>query len=416
MSKYVISLIAILCFLASCNSCNKHKINDLDAIIQSNNDSTIQLFADSTIQEIADSTISELENNVTQSLNDSIIQQPTIHHFEKNIATLSRKTLDQIPVKTSDEKQKKRSNIFLPDFYGEAATSINRYFLVNFENDIFIEKDYYYTNGASLGLIHPAFQHVFLYKMLPTLGRYSLNYNALLLTHAMYTPILPEQTEIDPNDRPFCGTLNLEFMKISTLKEKRMILTTSLKLGVIGQISLASFFQSGVHDKAPTGWQFQVGNDFIINGLVALQKSFWNTKNFDLAGEVEGNFGSFQNNANATIKLKTGKFSSDYEVFHTAKETTFEKNAIKKFQFFFFLEPEVRYVFYNATLNGGLLNHSSLHTFDNQEITHLVFKARGGISIFYKRHGISLSLTAISPEFQGGYSHGWGTINYMFNF
>lgn len=421
MSKYIISLFIVSCLLSSCNSCKKHKLNDLDKSVPVEKNTIKQGLSNSTIQNTYDSTNFELkktaaENTTKKTIKKSIEQQPSIHYFEKNIATLAQKILNQIPVRELNEIKGKSSTASFLDFYHEASTSINRYFLLNFENDIFIEKDYYYTNGASLGLIHPVFRHFFLYKMLPTLGRYSLNYNGLFLTHAMYTPILPEQTEIDPNDRPFCGTLHLELMRISMLKEKRLILTSSLKLGVIGEISLASFFQSGVHDKTPTGWQFQIGNDIIFNGLIAVQKSFWNKENFDLAGKIEGNFGSFQNNINTTVKFKTGKFTSDYEVFHTAKATTFEKNAIKKFQYFFFLEPEIRYVFYNATISGGFLNNTSLHTFENQDITHLIFKARGGITFFYKRHGISLSFTAISPEFHGGYAHGWGSINYLFNF
>lgn len=407
----------ILCvFFASCKSCNKSENKRFEHDKTEQIDTIKQIIRTELIPDYDTCNIVPKKDSVAKG---KITETAQKQDREKKslIRKLSHKKSDTtINVQTVIETPKKSPLPFLPDFYGEAITSMNRYFLLRFDNDIFIEKDYYYTNGASLGIIHPKLQHFFIHKTLPILGCYSLNYNSLTINHEMFTPIDPEQTKIDFDDRPFCGTLFLEFGKISILKEKKLILKSSLKLGVMGEISLASFFQSGIHNKVPTGWDFQIRNDVIINGLISIQKGLLSRRNIDFSGMFETSFGSYMTYLTASPKLKIGTFASSYDVFYTARPNTIEKKSSKKIQYTFFFEPEIRYVIHNATLNGGFFNKNSPHQFKTNEIKHLIFKGKAGITFFFEQHGISFCYIGTSPEFKTGKYHGWGSINYIFNF
>jgi len=76
-------------------------------------------------------------------------------------------------------------------------TSLNSYFIIDFENDIFTNTDYYFTNGAQLSIILPTLQHFYVSKILPSAGKNAMNHYKLSLRQNMYTPINPEATEID---------------------------------------------------------------------------------------------------------------------------------------------------------------------------------------------------------------------------
>ena len=413
-----ISILIATVFLTSCKSCSNSK----DAVFEKSEKEEIQYFDSLKHVFPEDSIFSDdtcrvnLEKIDLKNIKSK--NQRTISYKKKSpVSTIqSKKTDTVIHVRSIIEIPQKRVIPFLPDFYGEALTSMNRYLLLRFDNDIFIEKDYYYTTGAMIGIIHPKLQHFFIHKTLLTLGYHSLNYNFLKINHEMFTPIDPEQTTIDFDDRPFCGTLFLEFGKTSILKEKQLMLQSSLKLGVMGEISLASFFQSGIHNKAPKGWEFQIRNDIIINGLISLQKGFLSRRNTDFSGMIETSFGSYMTYLAASPKLKIGSFASSYDVFYTAKPNTIERSSRKKIQYTFFIEPEIRYVIHNATLNGGFFNRNSPHQFKKNEIKHLVFNGKAGITFFFEQHGISFCYIATSPEFKTGKYHGWGSINYIFNF
>ena len=69
--------------------------------------------------------------------------------------------------------------------------SDNKYLILDFDNDIFAETDYYFTNGAQISLVLPTFNRFPLYRLMPDAGRHSINYFGIGLRQNMYTPIHP---------------------------------------------------------------------------------------------------------------------------------------------------------------------------------------------------------------------------------
>jgi len=63
---------------------------------------------------------------------------------------------------------------------------------------------------------------------------------------------------------------------------------------------------------------------------------------------------------------------------------------------------------YNATLQGGLINTSSIYTLPTGNITRVVAECYGGIVIAYKRVSLEYTKAYITPEFKKGVDHSWG--------
>ena len=99
-------------------------------------------------------------------------------------------------------------------------SSTNRYIAVNFDNDIFNNTDYYYTNGIKIDYIAPIFASSPLaYPMLPY-RKGSMNYHGMTVVQNMYTPTNPDTSSIINGDHPFAAYLYLGHFK-NTLSIKR---------------------------------------------------------------------------------------------------------------------------------------------------------------------------------------------------
>lgn len=343
--------------------------------------------------------------------------QTTLDRFEA-IGTLIERNLTTLhPLPAPGEKKfgKKKIRLSQNDHY-QTLNSLNRYLILRFDNDILAEADYYYTNGISIGMIHPVLQFFPVNKLLPSLGKHAMMYNGLTINHKMYTPRNPEATEIDPDDRPFAGTFYAEFFKISLLPAKKLKLYLGIKLGMIGKASFASTLQKTIHNLDPTGWQFQVSNDFIINLDGSLSKTIFSNSLFEWQTGLSMGIGTYNNYGGLETEIRIGRFAHSDQVFYTARKNTIESSFATSWQYWWYLRPAVKYVLYDATLNGGVFNQESPHRFSTTAIHHEVFMLETGVTMFFKHHGIGLKYVGISPEFKTGSSHLWGGFSYIYNF
>jgi hypothetical protein len=68
-------------------------------------------------------------------------------------------------------------------------------------------------------------------------------------------------------------------------------------------------------------------------------------------------------------------------------------------------------VFYDATLQGGIFNHSSPYTIREKDLSRYVLGASGGLSASFNGISIAFSMYMISPEFATFRRwHKWGRI------
>jgi hypothetical protein len=302
------------------------------------------------------------------------------------------------------------------EFNSESLTSLNSYLFLDFDNDIFTNTDYYYTNGAAITLIHPSFRFLNVSRVLPGLGNKSLNYYAIGIRQNMYTGLNPESTEIDAHDRPFAGFLALSFQRISFLSEKRMRLTTGFTTGVLGSYSLAGAFQSGLHDFPPTGWMYQIDNDVIINFSGEVEKGILARKNIDLSVGLLAQAGTLYTDLSGKLNLRIGRFQSVYKGMPISRKGTIEQKSGPKFQYWISISSGGKWVLHNGTLQGGLFNTNSPYTLNYSEICHFISKIDASLNFYYGQNGLILSFVQISPEFIEGRQHRWGGISLIRNF
>ena len=82
-----------------------------------------------------------------------------------------------------------------------------KYTWLDFDNDLFFKTDRYYTNGLTIGFIHPAIKKSPFRVLLYTKGKKTIQYGGVTLTQEMYTPINTDSQDQQPQDRPYAGTL-----------------------------------------------------------------------------------------------------------------------------------------------------------------------------------------------------------------
>lgn len=345
------------------------------------------------------------------------LSRTEVHYFEENIGQMTSTLAKALPVKTAAKTKFLEKNKVSPELFQKLLNDnkLDRYLLLTFDNDIFAETDYYYTNGFSIGLIHPWFNKRLFYRPMPGLGQSSSNLYGMRIQQQMFTPYNPEAVVINPGDRPFAGVLLAEFFKLNSRSDKGLFLQTSLRLGVIGPASLAGALQSSAHKLKPTGWDYQIANDLLINIDMSLQKAFRISKYIEMAGGVDAGLGSYKTYMGASAQFRAGSFrgfSSNISSSTIGLIPRFDKSI----SYWFFLEPAFHFVAYDATLNGGMLNKNSPHRFSYDQIHHLTTQLNAGFSVFYRNTGLSLRWTRISPEFIGGNKHNWGNISLTHNF
>jgi lipid A 3-O-deacylase len=336
---------------------------------------------------------------------------------QENIGTLLSGPANQLPVNELSDHLKNVSENKKPvNYTGEPTTSINRYFLVDFENDVFTNTDYYFTNGMQISVIAPVFQFFGLNRALPGLGKNTLNYYGIGIRQNMYTGINPEMTEITLNDRPFSGVLYLEFFKFSYDTDRKLKLSSSIRTGVLGSYSLASSLQSGLHDLYPIGWKYQIENDIILNFQGQIEKGIISNRYFEINASVQSSIGTLNTDLGGAFKLRFGRLDNYFNGFYTAKPGTLEYSKVKKMKYWVSAEFNQQFIIYNATLNGGLFQKNSPYILSFNELNHNLTRINIGINCFYKQNGVVLGFTQISPEIKGGRSHRWGSIRLIHNF
>lgn len=298
----------------------------------------------------------------------------------------------------------------------ENVTSPNSYLLLDFENDIFANTDYYFTHGASIGFIHPSFQTIFPNFLFPNAGKSTVNHYGISIRQNIYTGVNPESTAIDENDRPFAGTLFFDFYKVSTNHHKQLRLISGLQMGVIGPASLASTLQSSLHEKFPTGWDFQITNDVLINYNLKLEKRIFNRKSVDLTYNAIAQIGTHQTALGTGLSLRLGGLPFAFNFFPISQANTFEyiKNT-HRFPIWFFANASIKAILHDATLFGGLFNKNRPYVVSRSSTNSINVQIATGIEGAIGRSLVSLKLVYLSPEIKTGTAHRWGAIGFIHN-
>lgn len=278
--------------------------------------------------------------------------------------------------------------------------------------------DRYYTNGIRIDYFYTKKQKAKFPSSLLLKISDGTNIYGWGLAQFMFTPKNIDVTGIQYNDRPYAGALYSIHSLQSTDNIKKIKVTSEIRLGVIGPLSLAKETQTWVHKvinyTKPLGWHNQVPNDIILNYNISIEKQMLHpSKRILVVGIIETFSGTTYNAAGAGFMLRVGKFNNYFE--DISVQQTNEKNKSK---LYVSMKPTVRVVLSNALLQGGLINQISAqnrgYTLSKDQIERLIVLYDVGVTFEKAKYSITISQKLSSSEFKGQYTQEYGNIVMQF--
>jgi lipid A 3-O-deacylase len=305
--------------------------------------------------------------------------------------------------------------------------SSDHYFRINYENDFFSGTDRDYTQGIYIEKVTPGLRGFFLTKVLwqPRSWRQRdcpVKYG-LALEHDMYTPNFLDRPEIQYGDRPYAGVILLKTFLTATDTEGRQRISTLLSTGLIGPDAGGEGMQKAIHHlidyTQPVGWHNQISNDLVLNYQVNYEKELFSCKydagggahytdRFSLATFSSLRLGTLSSKLATGVTIMLGNFYSPFT--HPVDRPG------KKIQWYFYDQPLVNLVGYDATLQGGVFNRSSPYTIAASDVNRLVFQHRYGFILIFHKLFLEYYQTSNTAEFKTSVYHGTGGLQIGFGF
>jgi len=296
----------------------------------------------------------------------------------------------------------------------ETASSV----AISFANDFWEKTDRYFTNGISFYHTDQFYSKSplnFLFLPFVKTDKGIQEYG-IGIVHNMYTPSNVKDLTLQEKDRPFASYLVLEEYKIWINPETKLRVRSEFQLGLIGSYAFGEEMQSFVHkitpSRAPQGWNKQVENDLLVNYNLYFSKGQIVTKSFEwiLNGGLQ--LGTLYSNYSLGMRFRGGKLNP---YFKNLVPASFWQKG--KWHFAFSYDIAAKYVFYDASLQGGMIfNKQTEYSLSKDQVIPWVLNQKVGLSIIYRGHEFVIEQNMLSPEFKSGHSHNWLGIQYRFWF
>lgn len=287
---------------------------------------------------------------------------------------------------------------------GQADTPV---FEFAWSNDFFNQTDRYFSNGFDVAFYHPFMEHApSRVTLLPDKWAEKV-YHGVTLTQHVFTPDRLFESTIDLNDRPYASYLLLGHRKVAFNSYTRLRLQTEFQVGILGRYSGGETLQNGIHDLLPAsrtaiGWDNQLEPDPAMNYSLHIEKGVAASQGIQVIPHAGFRAGIPYTDVEAGLQIRAGKVSDYFSnlglLYH------------KGFSYYFLVDVSGRYVAYNATLQGGLLNESP-HTL--KTINPLVSQVEVGFGFAVKHFTVEYRQYFISPEFRDGLAHKWGMVTFQ---
>ncbi|HTN17934.1 MAG TPA: lipid A deacylase LpxR family protein [Chitinophagaceae bacterium] len=268
---------------------------------------------------------------------------------------------------------------------------------LNYGNDYFTATDYYLTQSILLELTHPALKKNPVTLILLQPATWQVKYG-LAAEHNGYTPTDYVPAHILYGDRPFAGTLSLKSFTIATDTFHKQRWASALSIGVIGPWAGAGDMQTYIHEHTPNalpqGWPNQVANDLLLNYQLSYEKQVLQLGQYGhISATASAKAGTVTTKVNGGLTFMAGLFNNPYASFRIRN---------KRIQLYIYDHPEINFVAYDATLQGGLFNKQSPYTLTSSEISRAVFRNNWGIVAKLGNVYLEYYQSYMTKEFQTG--------------
>lgn len=294
-----------------------------------------------------------------------------------------------------------------------AATHFQKAIGFKFDNDMFFQTDYYYTSGENIFFIHPSISKSPITKIfIPKLNDDDIEYNGIFINHEMYTPTDTPSDTVKAGDRPYAASLSLGQFQVIENAKRGYRLTSTLNIGVIGEFAFGAEIQSLIHNitpsEQPIGWDSQISNDLLLNYSFRFDKRLYEVNGFEWLASTYTTLGTVNTDISASTKIRVGLMDTYFSSYSPKKQSGF-KTWLE-------LGYSLKFVVYNAYLQGGVFNRTSPYVKDASEIKRLISTFEAQFILQYNKHRLIFDSYHLSPEFNDSMSHAWGRITYQYWF
>lgn len=318
--------------------------------------------------------------------------------------------------------------LWLPGLVGRAASapadtlrplSPVRRLSYTYANDLFFRTDYYFTQGMTLTLVHPALARLPVRHLLAAGPAGSTQQHGFALRYDGFTPLRIQDPFIRVGDRPYAAYLYASFFRVSTHAARRQRLTTALEIGFIGPAAGGKELQTAIHrvtgNAEPRGWDFQIRNAPIIGYRVAFEKQLAAIPGrVEVLGSTEAVLGTLHTNAGAGLHLRAGRLASYFA--SSGERGPGQLAGSSRWQLYGQAKLTGRLIGYDATLQGGLFSTDDPYTLAAGAVRRAVACSSGGIVVAHGPLRLEATATWVSPEFAGARSHRWGQLGVTVGF
>lgn len=287
-----------------------------------------------------------------------------------------------------------------------------------YANDLFFRTDYYFTQGMTLTLAHPALARLPVRHLLVAGPRGSTRQHGVTLRYDGFTPLRIQDAFIRVGDRPYATYLYASFFRVSNQLARHQRLTSALEIGFIGPAAGGKELQTAIHrvtgNAEPRGWDYQIRNAPIIGYRVALEKQIAAGQHVDLTGNAEASLGTLYTYVGSGLRLRAGKFKPYFANPSTAAGPG--EGDAKPWQLYGEATLEGRLIGYDATLQGSPFTDRDPYTLAAGDVHRAVLRSSGGVVLVHGGLSFAATATWVSPEFAGGRSHRWGQLGMTVGF
>jgi len=350
-----------------------------------------------------------------ESFQITVTRTDTIYssHYQTNLAREIPMTIQEMAAKNGSLKQTDRSTSMRGHHTFRKPDEPSWQLRVLFENDIFTNTDFYYTNGVNIAFTTPL-ARTGLYFLLAGVSKSpDVECTGFSITQKIYTPTNPDVDYVLAGDRPFSGYLTLEqFRETYSLKSK-LIMKSSLEFGILGPASFGGKVQSSIHQIEPIGWDNQIQNMVVVNYRFLIEKGLVSHPNAELNITGSVSAGTAFNKLKPGIYFRAGQF-----IPLLRGDAAFTENGLNtlNWQYWFFIKTQASIVLYDATLQGSLFSSQDSYVIPANQVNRFVPQATAGLALYYKRAGLELSAHYLTPEFKGAQHFRWGGIRLVYSF
>jgi len=224
-------------------------------------------------------------------------------------------------------------------------------------------------------------------------------------------------------DRPFAAylyvgsTLNFLFNDESNLK-------IGAQFGIIGPDAYGKQVQTWVHKTfgfyRPAGWEYQIDNNAVLTLSAEYNRLLARTTGVDVSLTSYGNLGNGFTGAGVGPLFRFGSFDQLFNSMST-QSSAIRKNKsalLHKHELFFYYKPQINYVAYDATIQGGLFTK---HDPNSLEVTSdkKPFVLSNQLGVAFTTDRFTFDIAAIyhtKDDDEMVRAHQWGTVTGFYRF